>query len=157
MGISLEMLKNPRAIDSIVLLNTTRIVESRNTKFLENDLIGGSGQIHDTLSEIDHYQAQTFGSSHKLTIIHTHQVETGIRQPIIENPQTFEHVDRVVKEKQNVEQSIEHSVEQQVPHEETTLRRSTKVKSSAIPSDYVAYFQESYYNIGVEHDPKTFS
>ena len=37
--------------------NTTRIVESRNTKFLENDLIGGSGQIHDTLSEIDHYQA----------------------------------------------------------------------------------------------------
>ena len=25
--------------------NTTRIVESRNVKFLENDLIGGSGQI----------------------------------------------------------------------------------------------------------------
>ena len=109
------------------------------------------------MSEIHHYQAQTFSSSHKLTIIHTHQVETAIRQPIIENPQTFEHVDRVVKEKQNVEQSIEHSIEQQVPHEETTLRRSSKVKSSAILSDYVAYFQESDYNIGVEHDLKTFS
>ena len=78
--------------------NTTRIVESRNSKFLENDLIGGSGQIHDTLYEKDHYQAQTSSSSHKLTVIHTHEVEMGIRQPVIENPQTFELVDLVVEE-----------------------------------------------------------
>ena len=87
-------------------------MESRNAKFLENDLIGESGQIHDTLSERDHYQAQTSSSSHKLTVIHTHEVETGIRQPVIENPQTFEHVNHVVEEQQNVEQSIEHPVEQ---------------------------------------------
>ena len=131
-------------------------MESRNTKFLENDLIGGSGQIHDTFSKKDHYQAQASSSSHKLTIIHTHEVETGIRQPVIENPQTFEHVDRVVEEQQHVEQSIEHPVEQ-VPHEETTLRRSIRVISSTIPSDYVVYLQESDYNIGAEHDPETFS
>ena len=115
--------------------NTTRIVELRNAKVLENDLIGGSGQIHDTLSKRDRYQGQTSGSSHKLTIIHTHEIETGIRQPVIENSQSFEPVDCVVKEQLNVEQPIEHLVEQQVPHEETTLRRSTRVRNSAIPSD----------------------
>ena len=31
------------------------------------------------------------------------------------------------------------------------------VRNSTIPSDYVVYFQESDYNIGAEHDPKTFS
>ena len=61
------------------------------------------------------------------------------------------------KEQQNVEQPIEHPVEQQVPHEETTLKRFIRVINSAIPSDYVLYLQESNYNIGAEHDPKTFS
>ena len=61
-------------------------MESRNTKFLENDLIGESGQIHDTFSEKYHYQAQASSSSHKLTVIHTHEVEMGIRQPVIKNP-----------------------------------------------------------------------
>ena len=55
-------------------------------KFLENDLISGSGQIRDTLSERDHYQGHTSGSSHRLTFKHTHEVETGIRQPVIDNP-----------------------------------------------------------------------
>ena len=31
--------------------HTTRIMESRNAKFLENDLVSGSGQFHDNLSE----------------------------------------------------------------------------------------------------------
>ncbi|CAL9071543.1 unnamed protein product, partial [Musa textilis] len=39
----------------------------------------------------------------------------------------------------------------------TTLRRSTRNKRSAIPSDYVVYLQESDYNIGAENDPETFS
>ena len=34
----------------------TRIVESRNAKFLENDLISGSDQFHDIVSEKDHYE-----------------------------------------------------------------------------------------------------
>ena len=92
-----------------------------------------------------------------MTIIHTHEVETSIRKPVIKNPQTFELVDRVVEEQQNVDQQIEHSVEQQVPHEETTLRRSTRVRNLAIPSDYIVYLQELDYNIGAEHDQETFS
>ena len=155
-------------------------MESRNTKFLENDLISGSGQIHHTLFEREHYQGQTSSSSHRLAAIHTHEVETGIRQPIIENPHTFEPVDHVVKEQQNVEQPIEYPIEHQVPHEETTLRRSTRVRNSAIssdyvpheettlrrstrvrnssiPSDYVVHLQESNYNIRAKHDSETFS
>ena len=35
------------------------IGESRNAKFLENDLVSRSGQFHDTLSERDHYQVKS--------------------------------------------------------------------------------------------------
>ena len=48
-------------------------------KFLENDLIGGSDQFHDTLFERYHYQGRTSGLSHRLIGIHTHEVETCIR------------------------------------------------------------------------------
>ena len=132
-------------------------MESRNAKFLENDLVSGSGQFHDNLSERDHYQGQALGPSQKLFVIHTHEVENGIRQPIIEDPRTSEPIDHVIEDQQNVEQPIEQPVEQKVPHEETMLRRSTRVRNSAILSDYVVDLQESDYNIGAEHDPKTFS
>ena len=42
--------------------HTTRIVESRKAKFLKNDLV-----------------SEDPGPSHRLTVIHTHDVETGIR------------------------------------------------------------------------------
>ena len=137
--------------------HTTRIVESRNEKFLENDLVSGSGQFHENLSERDHYQGQAPGPSHRLFVIHTHEVESGIRQTIIYDPCTSEPIDHVIEDQQNVEQPIEQPVEQQVPHKETMLRRSIRVRNLAIPSDYVVYLQESDYNIGVEHDPQTFS
>ena len=66
--------------------------------------------------------------SHRLTHIHTEEVETGIRQPTIEVPHSFEPIDHIVEEPKNVEQLIERIVKQQVPYEETTLRRSSRVK-----------------------------
>ena len=87
--------------------HATRIVESRNVKFLNNDLISGIGQFHDTLSERYHYQGQDPGPSHRLTVICTHEVEMSIRQPTIEVPHASKPIDHVVKEPQNVEQSIE--------------------------------------------------
>ena len=70
-------------------------------------------------------------------------------------------IDQIVDKEQedNVEQPIEQSIEQQVPQEdgEATLRRSTRVKRSTIPSDYVVYIEESNYNIGVVNDPEMFS
>ena len=41
--------------------HTTRIMESRNTKFLENDLGNWNGQFHDALSEKYHHQSQVPG------------------------------------------------------------------------------------------------
>ena len=38
--------------------HSTRIVESRNAKFLENDLISRSDQFQDIVSEKDHYKGQ---------------------------------------------------------------------------------------------------
>ena len=43
--------------------HNTKIVESRNAKFLENDLISGSDQFQDIVSEKDHYEGQPSGSS----------------------------------------------------------------------------------------------
>ena len=94
--------------------HTTRIMESRNTKFLENDLVSGNGQFQDNFSEKDHHQSQAPGLSHRLNVIHTHEVESGIRQPIIEEPCTSKPMDLIVEEHQNVKQLIEPSIEQQV-------------------------------------------
>ena len=73
----------------------------------------------------------------------------GVRKPVIEIPQTIENdpIDHVADK------------EQKVPQEdhEAALRRSTRVKRSTIPSDYVVYLQESNYNIGFANDPKSFS
>ena len=83
----------------------------------------------------------------------------GVRQPIVEVPLVVEddHVDQVVNEEQQA--NVEQLVEQQVPQQdnETTLRRSTRVKMSVILSDYQVYLQEPNYNIGAENDPETFS
>jgi len=51
-----------------------RIVESRNAKFLENDLISGSDQLRDLGSEIDHIESQPSTSSRRLVVIRTPQV-----------------------------------------------------------------------------------
>ncbi|XP_031255335.1 uncharacterized protein LOC116113315 [Pistacia vera] len=52
----------------------------------------------------------------------------------------------------------EQPVVQQSPQEtiDTTLRRSTRIKKSVVPTDYVVYMQESDCDIGVEDDLNTF-
>ena len=59
--------------------HNTRIVESRNAKFLENDLISGSDQFQDIIYEKDHYEAQPSSSSDRLIVIHTPQVQPSMR------------------------------------------------------------------------------
>ena len=69
----------------------------------------------------------------------------GIRQSIIEVPQAADD-NLVNKDAQEFPENVE-----------PTLRKSTREKRSAIPSNYVVYLQESGYNIGAENDPETFS
>jgi hypothetical protein len=79
----------------------TRIVESRNAKFLENDLISESDQTRNIVSENDHSESQPSTSSDRLIIVYnTPQVQTGVEQPIIEVPQIVDDIpiDQVVQE-----------------------------------------------------------
>ena len=143
--------------------HNTKIVESRNAKFLENDLISGSDKFQDIVYEKGHYEDQSSGSSDRLIVIHTLQVQPSVRQPLPEVPHIadIDLVDQVANEEisEIVEQLIEQQVDQQIPQEndEATLRRSTRVRKSAIPNDYIVYLQELDYNIGAENDPETFS
>ena len=73
----------------------TRIVESRNAKFLVNDLFSGSDQSQSIVSK----KNQSSASSERLVIIHsTTQVQTRVEKLIVEVPQATENnpVDQVV-------------------------------------------------------------
>ncbi|RVX13207.1 Retrovirus-related Pol polyprotein from transposon TNT 1-94 [Vitis vinifera] len=77
----------------------------------------------------------------KLIFIHNaHQVQTGDGQPIIEVPQiAYDNpIDQVVQDSPKI---VEQPVEQYDPQENvnTTLRRSTRARKTAIPSDCVVY------------------
>jgi len=132
----------------------TRIVESRNVKFLKNDKISRSDQLRDLGSEIDYIESQPSISSERLVVIYTPQVQrddeqhmTHIPQPVANNP-----VDH------QIPKNDEQPVEQHDPQEnvDATLRRSTRVRKSIIPSYYIVYLQESNYNIGAKNDHGTF-
>ncbi|RVX15691.1 Retrovirus-related Pol polyprotein from transposon TNT 1-94 [Vitis vinifera] len=145
--------------------HSTRIVESRNAKFLEYDLVSGSDQFRNIVSDIDHTESQPSTSSDRLFIVHNiPQVQTSVErtidevQPVIEVLQVVDNipVDQVDQELPNTsEQQVEpHTFSEDIG---ATLRRSTRTKRSVIPSDYVVYLQESDYNIGAENDPESFS
>ena len=70
-----------------------------------------------------------------------------------------QHVDNPVDQVDNqIPKNDEQPAQQHDSQEnvDATLRRSTRVRKSAIPSDYIAYLQESDYNIGAKNDSKTF-
>ena len=92
-------------------------MESRNAKFLKNDLISGSDRFQDIVSEKDHIDAQPSTSSDRLIVIQNAlQVQTGDRQPIIEAPQIANDnpIDQVVQDSPEI---VEQPVEQHDPQE----------------------------------------
>ncbi|RVW71318.1 hypothetical protein CK203_060129 [Vitis vinifera] len=101
--------------------HNTRIVESRNAKFLEYDLVSGSNQFGNIVSDIDHTESQPSTSSDKLFVIHnTPQVQMGVEQtivevqpiiedqPVIEVPQVIDNisVDQVDQELHDTSEKI---------------------------------------------------
>ncbi|RVW97572.1 Retrovirus-related Pol polyprotein from transposon TNT 1-94 [Vitis vinifera] len=87
--------------------HSTRIVESRNAKFLEYNLVSGSDQFRNIVFDIDHTESQPSTSSDRLFIVHnTPQVQSGVErtitevQPVVEVPQAVDNipVDQVDKE-----------------------------------------------------------
>ena len=65
--------------------HSTRIVESRNAKFLEYDLVSGSDQFRNIVFDFDHTESQLSTSSDKFFVVHnTPEVRTGVEQTIVE-------------------------------------------------------------------------
>ncbi|KAL0386514.1 UNVERIFIED_CONTAM: hypothetical protein Slati_4598400 [Sesamum latifolium] len=130
--------------------NSTRIVESRNAKFFKDDLISGNDKRLSIRSNLDHSESQPSTSSNGLIVVvhNTPTVQTHVEQPIQTVPQVDDHepVDPVVP---HIPKNVKQSIDQQAPPEnvDATLRRSTRIKRSAIPGDYVVYLQEFEFNI----------
>ena len=85
--------------------HNTGIVELRNAKFLEYDLVRGSDQFRNIVYDIDPTKSQPSTSSDKLFVIHNiPQVQMGVEQtivevqpiiedqPVIEVPQVFDNI-----------------------------------------------------------------
>ena len=67
--------------------HSTRIVESRNSKFLENDMISGRDRFRDLILVHNHIEAQPSTSYDILVIVHnTPQVPISVEQLVIEVP-----------------------------------------------------------------------
>ncbi|KAL0311672.1 UNVERIFIED_CONTAM: hypothetical protein Scaly_2918900 [Sesamum calycinum] len=140
--------------------NNTRIVESRNAKFIDDDLIGGSEKGLSIRSNVVNSEFQPSTSSNGLIVVvdNTPTVQTRVERPIQIVPQVDDHepVDPVVP---HISENVEQPIDQQAPPEnvDATLRRSTKIKRSTISSNYMVYLQEFEFNIGAENDPETSS
>ena len=73
--------------------HSTRIVESRNSKFLENDMISGRDRFKDLIHVHDHIETQPSTPYGRLVIVHnTPQIPISVEQPIIEVPQVVENL-----------------------------------------------------------------
>ena len=84
----LAMLKRLRGYRFYCPSHSTRIVESRNLKFLENDMISGRDRFRDLIYIHNHIETQPSTSYDRLVIVYnTPQVPISVEQPIIEVPQ----------------------------------------------------------------------
>ena len=130
--------------------HTTRFLESRNAKFLKNDVINGSDLPRNIVPEQNHLEPST--SSDRLVSIHnTPQVQLGVEQLITEVPHVADNDpgDQITQE---LPKTVEQPVEQHTPQEDVApiLKRSTKITRSAMPSNYIVYLQEFNYNVGAK-------
>ena len=141
--------------------HSTRIIESRNAKFLENDVASESDLTQgidlkknqcEGVVPTSSYKLVVFGDTHQNRVTQApHQVDLILEDPV-EQHQT-QNVEQLVKQHQT--QDVEQPVEQQPKGVDVTLRRSARIKKPAIPSDYQVYL-ESQYDFGVENDPESF-
>ena len=131
--------------------HSLRFVESRNAKFLENDLASRG----DFFSKREQHST----SKERLVVIQNiPHVQMGVAQPINDDPQTITSnvVGQVVHK---VPYMVEQPARRHDAHEnvELTLRRSTRVRRSVIPYDYIVYLQELDDDLGAKNDQKMFS
>ena len=119
--------------------HSTRIVESRNARFIENGETSGSNISQNV--EIKEVRVQvpltsTFSSS--------------IVVPNVVEPLNNEEEQQINDHEENNEPVVEQP-------QEIVLRISQRERKSAISNDYVVYLQESENDLGIDTDPVSFS
>ena len=162
MHISLVMLKCLKGYRFYRPTHNTRIVESRNEKFIENDVASGSDLTQGIGLEKNQCEETVATSSYKLVVFcdtrqnrvtqAPHQVDP-ILEDQVEQHQT-QNVEQPIEQHQT--QDVKQPTKQQPKGVDVTLGRSTRIKKPTIPSYYQVYLQESEYDFGVENDPESF-
>ena len=141
------------------LSHTHKVVEARNARFLEDYNTNESRSHKVVIEEVQDSTLSGRGvepGGHIPTMaqqlpIQITTYEGTITDPPIQNSHEEVVSDPVIQEPQQVVQTAPQSLDQ------SDLRRSSRVRKSAIPSDYVVYLQETDYMSGLNQDPISFS
>ena len=139
--------------------HTHKVVEARNARFLEDYNTNESRSHKVVIEEVQDSTLSGRGvepGGHIPTMaqqlpIQITTYEGAITDPLIQNSHEEVVSDPVIQEPQQVVQTAPQSLDQ------SDLRRSSRVRKSAIPSDYVVYLQETDYMSGINQDPISFS
>ena len=139
--------------------HTHKVVEARNARFLEDYNTNESRSHKVVIEEVQDSTLSGRGvepGGHIPTMaqqlpIQITTYEGAITDPPIQNSHEEVVSEPVIQEPQQVVQTAPQSLDQ------SDLRRSSRVRKSAIPSDYVVYLQEIDYMSGLNQDPISFS
>ena len=139
--------------------HTHKVVEARNARFLEDYNTNESRSHKVVIEEVQDSTLSGRGvepGGHIPTMaqqlpIQITTYEGAITDPPIQNSHEEVVSESVIQEPQQVVQTAPQSLDQ------SDLRRSSRVRKSAIPSDYVVYLQETDYMSGLNQDPISFS
>ena len=139
--------------------HTHKVVEARNARFLEDYNTNESRSHKVVIEEVQDSTLSGRGvepGGHIPTMaqqlpIQITTYEGAITDPPIQNSHEEVVSEPVIQEPQQVVQTAPQSLDQ------SDLRRSSRVRKSAIPSDYVVYLQETDYMSGLNQDPISFS
>lgn len=120
--------------------HSTRIVETGNARFIENDEISGSDEPRNAIIQVGYKVPLPIALPNVVipTIVEQHDV--------MEQQTNNQPHNKIVTNEEIVEQP-----------QEIALRRSQRERRSAISNDYVVYLQESEFDIGIIKDPISFS
>ncbi|XP_075091938.1 uncharacterized protein LOC142172071 [Nicotiana tabacum] len=124
----------------------SRIVEISNARFVENGEVSGS--VEKQSVEIKEVRANVLLPSNAPT---STQISNII--PVVEEhfENTEQHLDETLHEETN-SQISDTNEPQEIP-----LRKSQRVRKSAISDDYIVYLQEPDFDIGLNKDPILYS
>ena len=118
--------------------HSTRIVETENTRFIENGETSGSEASQNVeIKEVRVQVPLTSASTSRIFVPYTVEPHNNQEEQQINDPEV------------NNEPIVEQS-------QEIVLRRSQRERRSAISNDYVIYLQESKNDLSIDNDPVSF-